>query len=243
LHTLNETWQKKGFMACYYDLLDNLSTLLPTLNDKKTTETNYFWLSRSNNPERMLTNMGHIAELLQQASHAHPGMKNLLVWMQSQKNKNVDETHQLRLESDEKLVKIMTLHISKGLQFPVVFLPYLWHCYPVNFKSDSNLKLQWHESVDSNYQYFYNPFGTTSDNAFIHAERERLAEDMRLTYVALTRAKSHCHVIFGPTQSDPKFRGHPGRTGLSWLQHQMANTEDTEADNQDDFPFRHNQNP
>ncbi len=237
LHTLNETWQKKGFMACYYDLLDNLSTLLPILNDKKTTETNYFWLSRSNNPERMLTNMGHIAELLQQASHAHPGMKNLLVWMQSQKNKNVDETHQLRLESDEKLVKIMTLHISKGLQFPVVFLPYLWHCYPVNFKSDSNLKLQWHESVDSNYQYFYNPFGTTSDNAFIHAERERLAEDMRLTYVALTRAKSHCHVIFGPTQSDPKFRGHPGRTGLSWLQHQMANTEDTEADNQDDFPF------
>ena len=79
--------------------------------------------------ERRLTNVLHLTELLQAAAAAdHLGMDGLIDWLAAhrQSGETAPEEAQLRLESDENLVKIATIHKSKGLQYPVVFCPFLW---------------------------------------------------------------------------------------------------------------------
>ena len=79
--------------------------------------------------ERRLTNLLHLAELLQQAlADKRRGMMGLVKWFSEQRNNAIPgpETHQLRLESDAKAVKIVTIHKSKGLEYPVVFCPFSW---------------------------------------------------------------------------------------------------------------------
>ncbi|MCK7582268.1 MAG: hypothetical protein MZV65_46140 [Chromatiales bacterium] len=78
--------------------------------------------------ERRLTNLLHLAELLHVASRAHPGLAGLLKWLGERRRAptNKDEEQQLRLESDENLVRIVTVHKSKGLEYRVVFCPFLW---------------------------------------------------------------------------------------------------------------------
>ncbi|WP_230370221.1 hypothetical protein [Paludibacterium denitrificans] len=77
--------------------------------------------------ERRLTNLSHLAELIQQESEQRQGMAPLLSWLESKVARPPSgEDAVLRLESDAQLVKIVTLHTSKGLQYPVVFCPFLW---------------------------------------------------------------------------------------------------------------------
>ncbi|MFP5383828.1 MAG: UvrD-helicase domain-containing protein, partial [Gammaproteobacteria bacterium] len=76
--------------------------------------------------ERAMTNLLQLAELLQAASREHPAPEALLKHLATTRAAgHAVEEHQLRLESDENLVQIVTLHKSKGLQYPVVFLPFL----------------------------------------------------------------------------------------------------------------------
>ncbi len=222
LYAIHDLWLKNGFMMAYQALLHSVCDIVNKLSGNQPGSHAAAWLSRSDNPERMLTNLTHLGELLQQASLKHPGMDGLLTWAQqreNQKDKNEEdkEEAQLRLESDENLVKMITLHTSKGLQFPVVFLPYLWHCKPRDNKQINNIAIQWHEPQDKGFRCYFTPDGSTRHPAFLQAEHERLAEDIRLAYVALTRAESHCHVYFGPTGNNASWKGHPGQTGLAWL--------------------------
>ena len=86
-------------------------------------------LLRYEDGERRLTNVLHLTELLQAAAGAdHLGMEGLIDWLAAhrQNGETAPEEAQLRLESDENLVKIATIHKSKGLQYPVVFCPFLW---------------------------------------------------------------------------------------------------------------------
>ena len=77
--------------------------------------------------ERRLTNLLHLAELLHEAAAAHPAPEALLRWLQTQRSDaRRDEAAQLRLESDRNLVQIVTIHKSKGLEYPLVFCPLLW---------------------------------------------------------------------------------------------------------------------
>ncbi len=110
--------------------------------------------------ERALTNVLHLGELLQTASTTLQGEGALLRYLQLQMRRPAAraEAAQLRLESDAELVQVVTLHKAKGLQYPLVFLPFL-----------SNYSA---EKKDSE-----------------RPETERLAEDIRLVYVALTRAQ------------------------------------------------------
>lgn len=192
-------WQQYGFMSSFQYLLQGLSKALA--KDEATD-----WLERVTDPERTLTNLLHLAELLQTASREHATGEQLLVWMTQQTKVKDNEDLQLRLESDEELVKIITIHKSKGLQYPVVFVPYIW-----GGKKKKNKKnpILWHETTDNGFRYLYAPVGC--DQGHTPNEHERLAEDIRKAYVALTRAESHCHLFLGSAGDNV------GRTALAWL--------------------------
>ena len=81
--------------------------------------------------ERKLTNLLHLIELAHEASLEHTTPEALLTWLKTHRQRVLEgeeptEEAQLRLESDRNLVQIVTIHKSKGLEYPVVFCPFLW---------------------------------------------------------------------------------------------------------------------
>ena len=132
--------------------------------------------------ERRLSNINQLAELLQNQSEKTRGHFALLRWLQKNIRASAlaDDESRLRLENDEQLIRIVTIHKSKGLEYPYVFLPFLF--------SARGADMAW----------FYDDAGKLNldllkDEANLSVvDRERLAEDIRLLYVALTRAKYQC---------------------------------------------------
>lgn len=162
--------------------------------------------------ERRLTNLYQLAELLHRHdAEAQPGMEGLLKWFswQHQDEAVAEEERQLRLESDSHLVKIVTQHASKGLQYPVVFCPFLW---------DETLGLRNAQSAylfhdpQADYQAVFE-LGSAGfvENQRYH-KQEELAENLRLLYVALTRAQYRCYLPWGKVK-------HSENSALAWLLH------------------------
>ncbi len=138
--------------------------------------------------ERRLTDILHIAELLQQDSLQLDG-EHALVHHYAQVLRAADEENEhrtLRLESDAGLVKVITVHKSKGLEYPLVFLP-----FGTAFRAESEKQayVRYHDDTHRLVTIF-DP--TPEDLA--RADRERLGEDIRKLYVALTRARFACWV-------------------------------------------------
>lgn len=133
--------------------------------------------------ERLLTDLLHLGEMLQHASQELDG-EHALIRFLAEAIADPDshgDSHKLRLESDADLVKVVTIHKSKGLEYPLVFLPFIANHRPV---SDTDLPLRWHDS-DGTLQ-----LSLSADEALLAtADRERLGEDLRKLYVALTRAR------------------------------------------------------
>jgi exodeoxyribonuclease V beta subunit len=133
--------------------------------------------------ERLLTDLLHLGEMLQHASQELDG-EHALIRFLAEAIADPDshgDSHKLRLESDADLVKVVTIHKSKGLEYPLVFLPFIANHRPV---SDTDLPLRWHDS-DGTLQ-----LSLSADEATLAtADRERLGEDLRKLYVALTRAR------------------------------------------------------
>jgi exodeoxyribonuclease V beta subunit len=162
--------------------------------------------------------------LLQQASKAHPGMDALLGWYREQRNRGTTEEAELRLESDEALVQIVTIHASKGLEYPVVFVPYLWGCKP---RALDGL-LAFHRGGEA----CLDAGSDTIEDHLLLAEQERLAEDVRLAYVALTRAQAALYLVWGRAGTRD---GHAGQTALAWLLHPHQSRERLAAERPDAF--------
>ncbi len=123
--------------------------------------------------ERRLTNMLHLAELLQQASSGVDGEQALVRWLEQAVagRAGAADEQELRLESEAELVRVVTIHKSKGLEYPVVLLPFATH-----FRAaDEEDEPQEQDEAGSA------PGGD--------ADAQRLREDTRLLYVALTRAR------------------------------------------------------
>ncbi|MFE8117554.1 exodeoxyribonuclease V subunit beta [Brenneria goodwinii] len=145
--------------------------------------------------ERRLTDILHIGELLQDASSALDSEHALVRWLSQQiiqPNPQADN-QQLRLESDRHLVQIVTIHKSKGLEYPLVWLPFI-----SNFREQS--QGIYHDR--NTYQALLDLDNSEESRAL--AEEERLAEDLRLLYVALTRSIYHCSVGVAPLQRSRK---------------------------------------
>ncbi len=191
---LNWLWQNRGFMPMFQGLLQDLETGMQ--------------LAAAADAERKLTNTLHLAELLQQAAKSHPGHAALLAWFRQQVEASDGTETELRLESDAELVKIVTIHSSKGLEYPIVFVPYLWSCVPVQKNAEM---IRYHDQDNHSYLDF-----NAKENKYhlCLAEKERLGEDLRLLYVALTRAKAKVYLAWGNVGSGIHSSG---RTALGYL--------------------------
>lgn len=153
--------------------------------------------------ERRMTNLLHLAECLQQAALDHPAPEALLRWLQRQRSDpqaRDSEATQLRLESDRHLVQIVTIHRSKGLEYPFVYCPFLWDGAPGGLRGGLEGR-EGHDAdtgnafVDFRLLDAKHPEATACTEA---ARQDQRAENLRLAYVALTRAVLRCTLVVGP---------------------------------------------
>ncbi|WP_242458033.1 exodeoxyribonuclease V subunit beta [Halomonas sp. YLGW01] len=145
--------------------------------------------------ERRLTDLLHLGELLQEASAEIDGEHALLRFLAESRAhpQAQSDTHRLRLESDADLVQVVTIHKSKGLEYPLVFLPFIAAFRPVK---QGDLPLRWHDD-DGNLH-----LTLSADEATLaRADHERLGEDLRKLYVALTRARHATWLGLAPLEA------------------------------------------
>ncbi len=140
--------------------------------------------------ERTLTDLQHLVELVQEKSRELQGAQALLHWYidATGSARPENEREQLRLESDQDLIQIVTIHRSKGLEYPVVFLPFAATYYAAKEPLYHERVVGDDELPAAHYDFHF------AEQALTLSEEERLAEDLRLLYVALTRAKCLCYV-------------------------------------------------
>ena len=165
---------------------------------------------------RRLTNVRHLADLLQAAeSEQRTAPAGLAVWFSRRRAEagTHDEDLQLRLESDEELVRILTVHGAKGLEFPLVFLPFAWDARDPALNRDEHAA--YHEGEAEGYGEVLDLEPDEAARAL--ARREELSEDLRLLYVALTRAKYRCVVTWGQVRAAE-------HAPLAWLLHREGNS-------------------
>mgnify|MGYP000981612262 CR=1 FL=1 len=161
--------------------------------------------------ERRLTNYRHLAELLQAAEHAGTlDAAGLARHILRQREAPEGEENQLRLESDAQLVRIVTIHAAKGLQYPVVYCPFLWDG-PQEDKAGWPVLAHDGEGGQHEQGRACLDFGSPGIDALRRqADLEAAAEELRLAYVALTRAQHRCVVAWGRVNQCE-------RSPLAWL--------------------------
>ncbi|WP_217512552.1 exodeoxyribonuclease V subunit beta [Vibrio metschnikovii] len=177
------------------------------------------WLEEQNG-DRLLTDFMHIGELLQQARQEIESDHGLLRWLAqaiSDAEQGIggrDEQIQ-RLESEQNLVQIVTIHKSKGLEYDLVFLPFV-----AGYREASEGK--YYDSVNDQTVLDI----TDSSAALEQADKERLAEDLRLLYVALTRAVYGCFIGLAPLRNGRSTK-EPTGVHLSAIGYLLQNGQET----------------
>ncbi|HDT5887122.1 exodeoxyribonuclease V subunit beta [Aeromonas dhakensis] len=175
-----KVWHKRGVLAMLRALLHRRNLAASLL--------------ASPYGERRLTNFLHLGELLQQVSSELDGEYALLRWLGEAVNRQSgqDAEQILRLESERKLVQIVTIHKSKGLEYPLVFLPFICS----HRSADTPL---YHEADEEGNRTILDLTG--AEDSLAEADKERLAEDLRLLYVALTRGVYATWLGLAPVRS------------------------------------------
>ncbi|MFQ2245739.1 exodeoxyribonuclease V subunit beta [Aeromonas enteropelogenes] len=175
-----KVWHKRGVLAMLRALLHRRNLAASLL--------------ASSYGERRLTNFLHLGELLQQVSSELDGEYALLRWLGEAVNRQSgqDAEQILRLESERKLVQIVTIHKSKGLEYPLVFLPFICS----HRSADTPL---YHEADEAGNRTILDLTG--AEDSLAEADKERLAEDLRLLYVALTRGVYATWLGLAPVRS------------------------------------------
>lgn len=182
LIVLQQRWQQSGFMTMFRSLLQHNQTLQRILEQT--------------DGERQLTNFLHLAELIQGESlRQHHRIEAVNQWLAQQREASGQDNDaaQLRLESDADLVKIMTIHASKGLEYPVVFCPFNWVGKTPAAKQDL---VEFHDP-EADYQPTLALTEPLLETARQLAIEEEQAQAIRLLYVALTRARERCVIVWG----------------------------------------------
>ncbi|TGY51052.1 exodeoxyribonuclease V subunit beta [Rodentibacter caecimuris] len=179
-----QTWQQQGVLPMLHRLL----------LEQKIAER----LLGLASGERDLTDFLHLSEILQQASTLNDSEAALLSWFEKQIQEAIRQEAQIRLESERQLVKIVTIHKSKGLEYDLVWLPFL--AVPSRDPTKSAKK-------EINLYYSKEREGMLWDMENQHStliNQETFAEELRLLYVALTRAKYQMAFAL-PTQFEKKW--------------------------------------
>jgi len=185
-HQYRQDWRRLGVLPMLYRLLHDFAVPARLLRHEA-----------AEGGERRLTDWLHLAELLQAASTTLDGEQALIRHLAEQRAAPAqDEGHQLRLESDADCVRVVTVHKSKGLEYPLVLLPFGCAArallgtprhWPLAYRDDrGGRRFLWQPDAE----------------AQAVADRERLAEDVRKLYVALTRARHATWVGMAPVAAD-----------------------------------------
>ncbi len=143
--------------------------------------------------ERVLTDLRHLGELLAEQERRHHGLDGLVAWLSAMRRDEAaapDEAdaRRLRVESDARRVQLLTIHASKGLEYPIVFVPLAWR---ERSAATPGSLLRFHD-VEGRLC-----IDLGSARHAVHREahlREDQEERLRLLYVALTRAREAVHV-------------------------------------------------
>jgi exodeoxyribonuclease V beta subunit len=199
-----ETWEEKGIAAMCRGAFSSGGVRSRLLS--------------SSGGERALTNFLHLAELLQEFEAGGGGVERTVTWLDARKAEAEEEgavaadEHQLRLETDASAVKVVTVHKCKGLQYPVVFLPFAWRATGKDRMERIEKKegIFYHE--DGVPPRAVRRIGDIPAEKRELADREELAESARLFYVALTRAIARSYVVWGGVKDAE-------RTGAAWVLH------------------------
>jgi len=172
-----QLWQHHGILTALNHLLDKRGL--------------FSAIAKRQDSDRIFTDLRHLGDLLQQQHMQSGSAEQLIDWYASQLNDDSlldEDSKRIRLESDEDLVKIVTIFVAKGLEYPVVFLPFFFLHKPINLSR--NLPL--YHDQDADFRAVVD-FSSDPDVGQRMA-KEALAEDMRLLYVAVTRAIYQCYM-------------------------------------------------
>ena len=203
LNTDEQAWEQAVEEFSHYRELWQHKGILPMLRQLVFQRRLAEQLLAGPDGERRLTDLLHLGELLAAASLEQQGPSALARWFAEQishPNNHADD-QQLHLESERNLVKIVTIHKSKGLEYGVVFFPFVCHL-------QAKTSPLYHDPHNNEPWLALTP----SEQATTLAEQERLAEDLRLLYVALTRSVYCCYLGMAPYKA-----GKPRKDGLTDL--------------------------
>ncbi|CAN7421207.1 exodeoxyribonuclease V subunit beta [Trinickia sp. LjRoot230] len=198
-------WHERGFAAMWRTLMRELGVGLRLIVGAQ--------------GERRLTDVNHLAELVASRTALYPGIAPTLRWLAAQREQGGDDEAQLRLESDRDLVQIVTVHKAKGLEYAVVFCPFLNDgARQPSASAALPRACEYHEAQDGGAVavLHYGCEGEDAERAEREALREEAAERARLVYVALTRAVHRCYVVAGPYLSSRSTK-ESRRSVLNWL--------------------------
>lgn len=185
--------------------------------------------------ERRVTNFLHLSEVLHQATANNPmSPSSLVVWLRAkmdQKNRS-NEEYQLRLESESAAIRILTVHKSKGLEYPITFLPFL------GFSTEPKKGAFTYHDNDGQLTVGMRELANDEDLNRGYLAESR--EDARVLYVGLTRASSRCYLYHlpevGTEQVPPSAQGRilqeitksSSAGGIAgWIEHSGLNEEIT----------------
>jgi exodeoxyribonuclease V beta subunit len=206
----HQTWRSHGFVRAFRQLIsgEGVARRLLPFHDG----------------DRRMTNLLHLGELLAEAEvRQRLGIESLLRWLADRRSTACEtrdertEERQLRLESDENLVKVVTVHKSKGLQYEIVFCPFLWNgSVHVLSPGDRDKPFRFHDPETS--QPMADLGSDQAETLRAHAGREEIAEKLRLLYVAVTRARHRCELFWGALRDS-------GTAAPAWLLHQSRANE------------------
>jgi exodeoxyribonuclease V beta subunit len=161
-------------------------------------------LLRTTTGERELTDLRHVGQALHVAAVQEGlGVAALSDWLRRRMVEAEDdyaEERSRRLETDSAAVQVVTVHASKGLEFPIVYVPFAWD----RFESRTPALLRYHDDEGARVVHVGGPEAEGYDHARDEHLAEERGEDLRLLYVALTRAQSQVVVWWSPsTNSGP----------------------------------------
>ena len=149
--------------------------------------------------ERYMTDMAHVSQLLQEAAHReHLTLPALRDWLRDRREeRGGQKEYNKRLDRDAAAVQLMTVHASKGLQFPIVYLPFAF-----------NRNVQQRDEIlfhDGKVRCLHIGGKGTSDYADVTVlgRREAAGDDSRLMYVAITRAQAQVVMWWAPSRDEP----------------------------------------
>ena len=195
-HGYHDKWLEDGVAAAILALLAG--------------EAVYRHLRLSPRFERRIANILHLAELLSAAEGSGDlGPGQCLEWLVARRGQEGGEDSELNLETDRPAVRVVTMHAAKGLEFPVVFCPSLW-------RSLTGKKPGAPAVCHDGGQAVVDLGSPQFDAAWARAVDEERAEELRLLYVTLTRAKLQA-VVFWPLLGDGPQAAAIGRSPLSYL--------------------------